>query len=180
MARELDIRRPTRRWRDPFALTPFSSGFSGDIWDPDRWFDDFSMGPSPLEMDVARPVAPACDIEETDTHYLLCLDMPGISKDEIRIDSTGNQLTVSGERRETKGTEATRFRTERYASFRRSFTLPVGADTNKIEANYRDGVLEIAIPKGEAGKARRIAIGEGTATQPKLAKVKERATEKAA
>ena len=142
------------------------------MWD---WFDDLFVGPSSFDIDVTRPVAPACDIEETDTHFVLCLDMPGIPKEDIAIHMSGNQLTVEGERSETKGAEASRYRSERYASFRRSFTLPAGVDTDRVEANYKNGVLEIAIPKGESAKTRRIKIGGEAAEREKITATKERA-----
>lgn len=106
---------------------------------------------------------PACDVEETDSHYLMSFDLPGISKEDVKIEVVDNQLTVSGERKtEQKGDKNNRHMAERfYGSFQRVFTLPATIDATNVEASYKDGVLQIALPKAESAKPREIKISEG-------------------
>ena len=131
--------------------------------DMDRMFDDF-LSPSTLSGTPGREMAfsPPCDIEETDTHFLMTFDMPGISKKDVRIELRDNQLLVSGERQEQHRSEKnSRVNTERFhGTFVRSFTLPSNVDPEKVEAHYEDGVLRIAVPKSEAAKPRQISINE--------------------
>lgn len=104
-----------------------------------------------------------CDIHESDASYLLTLDLPGVSKDDINIEFTGNCITVSAEKKqESTVTELTSHRQERlYGSLKRTFTLPEGIDTEKIQANYENGVLYLSIPKAELTKSKKIEIGAG-------------------
>jgi HSP20 family protein len=122
-----------------------------------------------------RRWAPAMDLLEKDDHLVLKADLPGLSEDDVRIEVQDNVLTVSGERkteREEKGQGY--YRVERaFGSFSRSVTLPQGVDSDKIDATFDKGVLEVRIPKPEARKPHRIAIGggskdvEGTASETK-------------
>ncbi len=133
--------------------------------DIDRMFDDF-LTPGRLlsqDADVVPTFNPACDIEETDSHYLVSFDVPGISKDNLKIEVVDNMLTVSGEKRtEQEQKKAAQHLIERsYGQFKRSFTLPAHVDADKVEANYQDGVLTVSIAKAESAKPRQIKIGEG-------------------
>lgn len=91
---------------------------------------------------------PRCDISETKDHYLASFDVPGVKKEDIKIEVEGNQLIVSGERHHERMN----------AKFERAFNLPTTVNTDKIEAQHENGVLRIAIPKAEAVKARTIQI----------------------
>lgn len=103
-----------------------------------------------------------CDIQETDDHFLLSLDVPGMNKNDIKIELRGNTLSISGERSENKEDKHKgNYRSERfYGSFARSFTLPDEVKPEQIEAEYQDGVLNIAVPKMAATHAKQIKIGE--------------------
>lgn len=135
----------------------------------DRFFDTFFSEPFPALLRPTREILeeeefiPACDIDETDTHYVVNFDLPGLKKDEINIEVRDNQLIVSGERKRERKEEARgRWGQERYyGSFTRSFTLPSSVDPNKVEANYENGVLQIALPKTEVTKGKQIPIKEG-------------------
>ncbi|MBI3544058.1 MAG: Hsp20/alpha crystallin family protein [Deltaproteobacteria bacterium] len=109
---------------------------------------------------------PSVDVEEKDNHYLLRFDMPGVKKGDIKIELQDNVLTISGERRderEEKDKDRT-IRSERfYGVFQRSFTLPPGIKAEQLEADYRDGVLHVAVPKIEVATSQQIKIGEGKA-----------------
>lgn len=142
----------------------FSPWFD-DRWEPSRLFDEFFGGNfSPLSTE-ARSFAPAIDVEESADEYLVCADLPGVKKEDISIECTGNQLTLTAERKYENTEGRKQGRQERYyGNFMRSFTLPTGAEVDKIEAAYEDGVLQIHIPKGEQVKAKKIQIGEAKAS----------------
>jgi len=104
--------------------------------------------------------APALDVWETESEVVYAFDVPGVREDQIAIEAHDDTLTISGSR-ERKSNESNdryyRFE-RRYGSFARSVGLPSGTDDSKITASYRDGVLELHVPKPEEAKPRRIAI----------------------
>jgi HSP20 family protein len=87
-------------------------------------------------------------------------EIPGVSKDDIDVKVENGTLLLRGEKKQVSEKENdTVHRVERfYGSFTRSFTLPSNLDAGKIEARYKDGVLELVIPKVEEAKPRKIAI----------------------
>ena len=104
---------------------------------------------------------PALDVWETETDVVYAFDLPGLAEDEISIEVADDTLTVTGERRRATEEKSDRFfRYERrYGSFSRAVGLPTGVDDAKIVAAYRDGVLEVRVPKPEEAKPRRIQLG---------------------
>jgi HSP20 family protein len=112
---------------------------------------------------------PAVDIWETDKELVLSFDLPGIPEDKIAVELEDNILTVTGERERTQEHSNDRFyRFERrYGSFSRSVTLPTGVSEDSIQADYRDGVLEVRVPKPEEQKPKRIQIGSQEAIEGK-------------
>jgi HSP20 family protein len=110
-----------------------------------------------------RSWMPAVDVWETDNELVYAFDLPGISEDEISVEYDDGALTVRGTRERTEQTEDDRFyRYERrFGSFSRTVGLPQGVEEDAISADYRNGVLEIHVPKPEAPKPRRIQIGSG-------------------
>ncbi len=109
---------------------------------------------------------PTLQSQQEEEHYLLSLEVPGIAKDDIKIEVADRTVTISGERRlhSSKKDCGSIYAERRYGKFQRSFSLPVGVDTNKIEASYQDGMLQLAIPKAESAKPRQIKIGNGTSS----------------
>lgn len=100
---------------------------------------------------------PHVDIEEKDGVLHFTVDLPGIKKEEIKLDLHENVFTMSGERtREIKGDK--KFYERAWGKFSRSFTLPYPVDEEKIEAKFEDGVLHITMPSRESKKARTIQI----------------------
>lgn len=87
------------------------------------------------------------DISEADDHTLVSVDMPGVKKDDIKIEVQKNHLFIAGERNHRK--------------YEKTFTLPASINADKIEAQYENGVLYVAIPKPEAAKGRTIQIQSG-------------------
>jgi HSP20 family protein len=131
-----------------------------------REFDDFFnqfMAPMVAARRGIENFNVLCDVDETESHYLMSFDLPGVSKDDVKIEVVDNQLVVSGERKsEMNDDKNNRHVTERYyGSFRRSFSLPSKIDADRIEADFKDGVLHIAVPKSEALKPKQIKITEG-------------------
>jgi HSP20 family protein len=120
----------------------------------DNLFQDFF---SPSYSGEERAFTPTCDVEEREGHYLLSFDLPGLKKEDIKINLQDNLLTISGERREESKRE--RGRSERfYGSFSRTMQVPPGTSAENVRADYRDGVLRLAIPKGEDKGQQQIPI----------------------
>jgi len=127
----------------------------------DRLFEDFWHTPR-TPTAISEDWRPACDIEEQDDCYLMTFEMPGIPKDNIKIECVDNQITVSGERsREPKNTDGF-YSERRFGKFSRSFTLPAGVNSEKVEANYEDGILRLYVPKSESARPRQIKISNGS------------------
>jgi HSP20 family protein len=119
----------------------------------ERLFDDFWNLPAARESNWA----PAADIFEEDTHFLLALEVPGVKRDDIKIEVEGDRVVISGERKATDDKRSL-YGERRFGSFERAFTLPANADSTKIEAKYEDGVLSVVVPKAEAAKPRVVKV----------------------
>jgi HSP20 family protein len=126
-----------------------------------RMFNDYFRGGNAEE--AASGVStwtPPVDIHETDDALVIKAELPGISKDDVSIDVHQNTLTLRGQRKhEAEVKQGNYHRVERaYGTFQRSFVLPTMIDQEKVRATFKDGVLELHLPKSEAAKPRRIAI----------------------
>jgi HSP20 family protein len=128
-----------------------------------RLFNSFFDTPTPPNGGTARRWLPAMDVVETDDHFVLTADLPGLGEEDVNIEIEENVLTVSGERKAEHEEKREGFvRVERsYGSFRRSLTLPEGVDAEAVSANFDKGVLEIRIPKPEQRKPRKVEIQVG-------------------
>jgi HSP20 family protein len=126
---------------DNNPLTRFRQEFD-DLWD--RFWSDSNLMSSGVDMD------------DNDKEYVVRAELPGFSPAEIDVKVSGNVLTLSAEHNEEKSEENGRYR--RSGSFHRSFTLPQGVLTEKIDADYHNGVLELHLPKSEESKPKRIAV----------------------
>jgi HSP20 family protein len=113
----------------------------------------------------ARRWIPAMDLVETDDHYVLTADLPGLSQDDLNLEFEGDVLTLSGERKSEHSDRREGFyRLERaVGSFSRSLTLPEGVDPEAVTATFDNGVLEVRIPKPEQRKPKKVAIQVGDA-----------------
>jgi HSP20 family protein len=138
---------PSRFIRDPFALMrEMTSDF-------DRWFGEparpFLRWPS-LRRRATEEVGwyPEIDVFEKDNRLVTKIDLPGMKKEDVKVEVTDGQLAISGERKhetEEKGKEF--YRCERdYGSFYRSVPLPEGAKVDDVKATFTDGVLEVSVP----------------------------------
>ena len=124
-----------------------------------RIFEDpFSL----LEPDTSffEGWTPAVDITEDKDKYVVRAELPGMRKEDISVSLDGNTLTISGERKqEEEKKERESYRSERFfGRFQRSVTLPAQVQANKIEANYKDGVLTVTLPKSEEAKRKQIEV----------------------
>lgn len=128
----------------------------------DRFFDDivpFSQKGENggMRMDVW---APNTDVSETGDEYIISIDLPGTSKEDVEVKYKDNRLTISGERKKEEEKEEENFlRKERYhGSFTRSFTLPSEVEKDDIKANFKEGVLTVKVPRSEVEEPTNIQI----------------------
>lgn len=103
---------------------------------------------------------PGIDVMEDDKQYEIRVTLPGIKKDEVKIELEDNTLTVSGERKFEKEEKNKRYHLveSRFGTFKRSFTLPRHIDNTSIDAKMNEGILNITIKKDEKSVSRQIAI----------------------
>jgi HSP20 family protein len=158
----------------PFA---FMRRFAEEM---DHLFEDFGLGfgrrlPSALTRGhellrreaglIPAEWSPRVDILQRDGNLLIRAELPGLSKEDIKVEVTGDTLTIQGERKqETKEErEGYCYREGSYGSFFRAIPLPEGADASKATAEFRNGVLEVAMPAPPRpeSKARRLEVREG-------------------
>jgi HSP20 family protein len=104
--------------------------------------------------------SPSVDIFEKGDDVIVKSDMPGMTKEDIEVNLTDDSITLSGERKkEEKVEEKNFYRLERsYGSFRRTFALPSEVRSDKAKASFKDGVLEVRIPKSESAKQKEKKI----------------------
>jgi HSP20 family protein len=103
---------------------------------------------------------PSCDIYETENEIVVKAEIPGVKKEDVKLSIQDNVLTISGERKFEQETKKENYlRVERgYGSFTRSFTLPPSVDAKKIIAEFKDGLLEVKLPKLEEAKPKEVEI----------------------
>jgi HSP20 family protein len=122
-----------------------------------RVFSPFQQGPSAPR---SAGVFPSVNIYDDGNAFLVRAELPGVNKDTLEITAKGDQLTLRGDRViATARTDASYHRREcDGGQFRRVLTLPQAVDTEKIEATFRDGVLEVVLPRVPSALPRRIAV----------------------
>jgi HSP20 family protein len=108
----------------------------------------------------ARPWSPPVDIYETENELVLKADLPDVKLADIEVRVENQTLTIKGERKFEKEESVRGYhRIERnYGTFVRSFTLPASVDAEKVQAEYKNGVLTVKLPKKEAAKPRQVKI----------------------
>jgi HSP20 family protein len=104
-----------------------------------------------------QPWAPLVDIYETDAAIVVAAELPGVNKDDLRIELTADGFTLKGERKLDAGRSYLR-RERAHGPFQRSFTLRVPVDQAKVKAKYADGVLEITLPMAREAGPRRVKV----------------------
>ncbi len=139
------------------VLSPFA--------EMERWIEDFFRRPFSLQGPTWLPMlrfpeieetAPVVDIYEEGDDVVVKAEMPGIKKEDVEVSLTDDTITISGEKKKEEEVERKNYyRLERsYGSFTRSFRLPVEVQSDKAKAKFKNGVLEIRIPKTEEARKR--------------------------
>jgi HSP20 family protein len=126
-----------------------------------RMFNEFFRGGNGEEAGSGLGSwTPAVDIHETDHGFVIKAELPGVSKDDVSVDVHQNTLTLRGQRKHEAEVKQDKYhRVERaYGTFQRSFVLPTAVDQEKVQATFKDGVLELHLPKSDSAKPKRIAI----------------------
>ena len=142
----------------------------------DRVFDDFgfgrrwlapSLGTAWPRLRSAEEFMPNVEVLQRDNNLVIRADLPGLTRDDIKIEVTEDGVTIQGERkREHEEEKGGVYRSERtYGSFSRTIALPEGAMTDQAKASFKDGVLEITMPAppDSVKRGRRLEIADSTA-----------------
>jgi len=124
----------------------------------DRLVNSYFSGAG--EVETAKTVwAPPVDIYEDDNNFYLKAELPGMDQKDIQISLENNMISIKGERKDEKDMKGHYYKMERLSgSFARKFNLPAHVDSEKISAAYKNGVLEIKLPKSEEKKPKLIAV----------------------
>jgi len=145
---ELEAYEPWNAFRDMERM--FRDFFTSPMLRPSRWW------PGELQSRFV----PDVDLKETETEFVLSATVPGMEKDDLDIDVTKDRITICGERKteEEKPDERYHVRQQSFGSFKVSYSLPVDVKPDKVKASYKNGVLEVAMPKAEVAEARKVKI----------------------
>jgi HSP20 family protein len=141
-------RTPMRRW----------GLFDEDL---DRMFEGFFQPVRWMEEAASQNLVPAMDVVERDNEYLVKTEMPGVKKEDIQVSMENGVLTITAETKseEKEEKEGRLIRQERrYGKYIRSLRLGTEIDSAQVKAAYKDGVLELTLPKAEAVKPKKIAV----------------------
>lgn len=147
------------KWNPVKELLRFEKEFNKMFENLDKKFG-FIKSKNALEEYEKAEWSPLSDIIEYPDKYEIKLELPGLSKDDVKISYCDGQLAVCGERKHEKEEKNARYHlVERaYGKYYRAFSLPNNIKHEKIEANFKDGVLLITIPKAEDAKPKEIEI----------------------
>ena len=124
-------------------------------------FDQFFRGGNSEETGWGVSTwMPPVDLYETPEAFVLTAELAGLTTDEMQVEVHGRTLTLRGERKLEAGTQEEHYRRREraYGSFQRTFTLPTTVQAEKIHASFKDGILELQLPKSEAAKPKRIVV----------------------
>ena len=138
-------------------------------WDPWRDMDDV---PDRYTREIWRPRgtgqevvkggdwSPRVDISETEGEFVIKVEIPEIKKEDVKVSVDNGVLCIGGERKQEKEDKGKKFhRVERYyGSFSRSFTLPDNVDATKIRASFKDGMLDLSLPKTKESKPKALEV----------------------
>jgi len=151
------------RWEPFGGLRRHSRGdLFGELVDMqqemNRLFDEF-FGERQTGM-AESAWMPAVDISENDAAIVVRAELPGLSQDDIELNLQDNVLTLKGEKKQEKKEDKGNYHQSEccYGSFSRSFTLPSNVKQEDIQANFKDGVLQITLPKAEEVKPKKITV----------------------
>ncbi len=135
----------------------------------DRWstlrdeinhlFDGNWSGPTP-QAQLFNGWTPALDLYQTNDDVIALVELPGLRKEDIELSLHNGMLVISGERKDDGAAQGGKTsRSERFVGkFRRSIALPTRVDSNRVQANYKDGILTVTLPKAEEAKPKQIQV----------------------
>ena len=145
------------RWK-PRRLDHWRPRHEIDSWvrDWDRFLEGFFDFSPAANCDWC----PAADVREEQDRYIVTVDLPGLSREDVEVTFENDVLTITGERKsEFEEKDSKHHRQERYfGKFTRSLRFPTNANREKIAASFKNGVLEISLPKAEEAKVRKIDV----------------------
>lgn len=149
---------PIRAFRNLFSADPLREMF--DLQRSINQLFDDSVGKSSRDGIALSTWTPAVDVYEDENSFLIKAELPEINKDDVKVNLHDNTLSISGERRfENEQKRDGYHRVERsYGEFYRSFTLPPNVNTDAINAQFKDGVLRLTLPKKEEAKPKQISV----------------------
>ncbi|RJP24231.1 MAG: Hsp20/alpha crystallin family protein [Candidatus Abyssobacteria bacterium SURF_5] len=145
----------TQRWNPVADLLELADLYGGRMLDVPDFFQNGGAWHPAVDM-----------LEDNDTVFVK-MDLPGLSKDDINISFDGHILSITGVRKEEEMKEGASYRSrERFTGeFHRYIHIPAEISSDKLAATFKDGVLEVSLPKSEKNKLRKIAIQSGEATK---------------
>jgi len=128
-------------------------------------FDDFFFTPSLVDEFFSRPampryVNPSADIWEEDNNFFVKMALPGVKKEDIDIEVEADYIRIKGNsKKEEKSDEKKKYYYKSLdTQFEQTFNLPTAVNASKVEASFKDGILEVKLPKAEEYKAKKISI----------------------
>jgi HSP20 family protein len=135
------------------------------LFDMDRWFDESFLRPfSPFGLSRMRAasegIVPTVDLFESNGDVVLKAELPGIRKEDIEVTLSDGSITISGEKKqeeEIKRKDYYKWESS-YGSFCRSFALPAEVQGDKVKSTFKDGILEVRMPKTETARSREVKV----------------------
>ncbi|KAG0028968.1 hypothetical protein BGZ81_004238 [Podila clonocystis] len=142
---------------DPFDRLERLVDHLSDPWTHRRGHRSASGDSQLATMDHIRPTL---DVYETGTGWNINVELPGVRKEDIKIDASDNAVTLSAESKFSQDytRDNVRCQERRFGTYSRTIPLPDSVDRDKIDASFQDGVLNLFLPKGETAKPRKITI----------------------
>ncbi|MDN0081950.1 Hsp20/alpha crystallin family protein [Crenobacter sp. SG2305] len=141
---------------DPFKFYANMHKLFGNFFSQEPW-----QLPANLWSSSFSPMKFAVDLSESDTSYRIAADLPGVKKEDIKVDVDGNVVTIAAEiteEKKSKEGERVVHSERRHGEFFRRFSLDKSIDGDNVKATYNDGVLELILPKKESSQSKKIAI----------------------
>ena len=123
-----------------------------------RMLDQTFGGPGWVASLETGGWSPPVDIEETDDAYVVEAELPGVKREDVNIELVGNELAITGEAKQRARKGALRRQTRRTGRFEYRVGLPEHVDPEKVEANLKEGVLSVRLPKSERAQRRKIEV----------------------
>jgi len=115
---------------------------------------------APFMSSIFSPARPVVDMEEDENEFRVNAELPGLEKDDFKVELVGNQLVIKGEKKASHEEKKSNYYYSEcsYGSFARSIPLPDRVDSNKIEATYKNGILSVHLPKTEEARAKKVDV----------------------